>query len=73
MNVCLPVSKTMVLVTDVNVRAETKGFWVCAGCSWVWIYLAFLCVCVCIREGCGECVEVSMSEKLEEGPLSLGV
>ena len=31
------VSGTMEPTTDVNVREETKGLWVCAGCSWAWI------------------------------------
>lgn len=39
------VSRTMELPVDVNVHEETKGLWVCAGCSWAWIYL--VCVCVC--------------------------
>lgn len=62
------VSRTMELSIDVNEREETKGFRVCP-CSWAWICLACVWGCVCVREGGGECVQVSLSEK-QEGTLS---
>lgn len=55
------VSRTMELTTDVNVHEETKGFWVCAGCSWT-------CIClVCVGGGAHVCVSVCVLGRGEEG------
>lgn len=61
------VSRTMELTIDVNDCEETKGL---VGVS-LQLGLDLLGgVCVCVREWSRESVQVSMSEKQEEGTVS---